>query len=74
MKRFALLVGAVAAAVIAGCTSLEDSTLVELYDPNAQTGTHIDRPGLPPAMTDQYQMQRVFRNSGTAMVPDPGEC
>jgi hypothetical protein len=73
MKLLTLSVGAVAATFIAGCTSLDNSNQAELYDSNAQTGTHIDRPGLPPAMTDQNQMQRAFRNSGTAMVPDPGQ-
>jgi hypothetical protein len=71
MRRLTPLVGAVAAAFVAGCASLDDSKSAELYDSNAQTGTHIDRPGLPPNMMDQNQIQRAFRNSGSAMVPDP---
>jgi hypothetical protein len=71
MKRHTLLVGALAATFVTGCASLDDKRTPELFEPGTQTGTNIDRPGLPPKTTDQYSLERVFRNSGSSMVADP---
>jgi hypothetical protein len=73
MKPHAPLVGALAATFIAGCASLDNKTTPELFEKVTDTGTHIDRPGLPPKPMDQISIERAFRNSSGAMIPDPGQ-
>ena len=62
MKRHTLLAGALAATFVTGCASLDDKKTPELFEPGTQTGTHIDRPGLPPKTADPIAVERVFRN------------
>ena len=73
MKRHAVLFGALAATLVTGCASLDNQKTPELYDTATSTGTNIDRPGLPPKVMDQMQIERTFRNPAAAMPgPAPG--
>ena len=67
----ALLAGALAATFVTGCASLDDKKTPELFEPGTQTGTNIDRPGLPPKKTDPIAIEQVFRSSSSTMVADP---
>lgn len=73
MKRHTIPVGALAATFITGCASLDGNKTPELFETGTQTGTHIDRPGLPPKTTDPFAVQQAFRNPGSAVTPDPGQ-
>ena len=72
MKRCPLFVGALVATFITGCASLDNKKSPELYESSTETGTHIDRPGLPPKMADPIAVERVFRNSSSAIAPIRG--
>ena len=71
MKRRILIIGAPAVMFIVGCASLDDKKTPELWEQGNQTGTHIDRPGLPPKTMDQYSIERAFRNSSVSMPGAP---
>ena len=73
MKPHAVFVGTLVATFVIGCASLDDKKTPDLYEVGTQTGTHIDRPGLPPKTMDQTSIERVFRNPSSTIVQDPGQ-
>jgi hypothetical protein len=71
MNPHVLFVSALAVTFMVGCATPDDKESPELFETGSQTGTHIDKPGLPPKTMDQYSIERAFRNSSTSMPGAP---